>query len=125
MKVGDAVVTSDNAKPIPGNRLKIGNIPTGLFIHNIELIIGRGAQAVRSAGSSAQVVSQEGQYTQVKFSSGEVRYVHKDCFASIGIVSNTDHNQINVGKAGRTRWKGRRPHNLGIVMNPVDHPHGG
>ncbi len=125
MKVGDTIVVSENAKPTPGNRLKVGNIPTGIFVHNLELIIGRGAQAVRSAGASAQVISQEGGYTQIKLNSGEVRYVHKECFATVGVVSNTDHNQIVVGKAGRSRWKGRRPHNLGIVMNPVDHPHGG
>ncbi len=125
MKVGDVIVTSANAKPIAGNRLKVGNIPTGLYVHNLELVIGRGAQAVRSAGASAQVVSQEGAYTQIKLSSGEVRYVHKECFATIGTVSNLDHNQIVIGKAGRSRWMGRRPHNLGTSMNPVDHPHGG
>jgi large subunit ribosomal protein L2 len=125
MKVGDQIITSANAKPTPGNRLLVSNIPAGLFVHNVELIIGRGAQAVRSAGASAQVVSQEGQYTQIRLNSGEVRYVHKGCYATVGIVSNIDHNQIVVGKAGRSRWKGRRPHNLGTAMNPVDHPHGG
>lgn len=125
MKVGDTILTAANAKPVAGNRLKVGNIPAGLFVHNVELVIGRGAQAVRSAGASAQVVSQEGAYTQIKLNSGEVRYVHKECFATIGIVSNIDHNQIVIGKAGRSRWMGRRPHNLGTSMNPVDHPHGG
>lgn len=125
MKVGDTVITSSNAKPVAGNRLSVGNIPTGLFVHNLELVIGRGAQAVRSAGASAQVVSQEGAYTQIKLNSGEVRFVHKECFATIGVVSNGDHNQIVIGKAGRSRWMGRRPHNLGTSMNPVDHPHGG
>lgn len=125
MKVGDTIITAPNAKPIAGNRLKVGNIPAGLMVHNVELVIGRGAQAVRSAGASAQVVSQEGAYTQIKLNSGEVRYVHKECFATIGIVSNIDHNQIVIGKAGRSRWMGRRPHNLGTSMNPVDHPHGG
>ncbi len=125
MKVGDTIVTSENTKPIPGNRMMVGNIPAGLTVHNVELVLGRGAQAVRSAGASAQVVSQEGEYTQIKIGSGEVRYVHKKCFATVGAVSNTDHNQITIGKAGRSRWKGRRPHNLGTSMNPVDHPHGG
>jgi len=125
MKVGDTIITSDNAKPIPGNRLLISNIPTGLFVHNVELIVGRGATAVRSAGASGQIVSQEGEYTQVKLNSSEVRFVHKACYATVGIVSNVDHNQINIGKAGRSRWMGRRPHNLGTSMNPVDHPHGG
>jgi len=125
MKVGDTIITSDDAKLISGNRLKIGNIPTGLFVYNVELVIGKGAQAVRSAGASAQIVSQEGEYTQIKLNSGEVRLVHKACFATLGIVSNIDHNQIVIGKAGRSRWKGRRPHVLGSSMNPVDHPHGG
>jgi large subunit ribosomal protein L2 len=88
MKVGDTIITSANAKPIAGNRLKIGNIPTGLMVHNVELIIGRGAQAVRSAGASAQIVSQEGEYTQLKLNSTEVRLVHKECFATVGVVSN-------------------------------------
>jgi len=124
MKVGDTIVTSDDAKLLPGNRLKVSNIPTGLFVHNVELVIGKGAQAVRSAGASAQIISQEGQYTQIKLNSGEVRLVHKECFATLGIVSNGDHNQITIGKAGRSRWMGRRPHVLGSSMNPVDHPHG-
>lgn len=125
MKVGDTIITSDNAKPVAGNRLLISNIPTGLFVHNVELIIGKGAQAVRSAGASAQIISQEGDYTQVKLNSGEVRFVHKLCYATVGQVSNIDHNQIVIGKAGRSRWMNRRPHNLGTSMNPVDHPHGG
>ncbi len=125
MKVGDVIVTSDDAKLLPGNRLKVGNIPTGLFVHNVELVIGKGAQAVRSAGASAQIISQEGEYTQIKLNSSEVRLVHKECFATLGVVSNGDHNQITIGKAGRSRWMGRRPHVLGSSMNPVDHPHGG
>jgi large subunit ribosomal protein L2 len=125
MKVGDVIVTSDDAKLLPGNRLKVSNIPTGLFVHNVELEIGKGAQAVRSAGASAQIISQEGEYTQIKLNSSEIRLVHKECFATIGIVSNGDHNQITIGKAGRSRWLGRRPHVLGSSMNPVDHPHGG
>lgn len=91
----------------------------------MELVIGKGAQAVRSAGASAQIISQEGEYTQIKLNSGEIRLVHKQCFATLGKVSNGDHNQITIGKAGRSRWMGRRPHVLGSSMNPVDHPHGG
>lgn len=125
MKVGDTIVTSDDAKLTTGNRLQVGNIPTGLFVHNVELVIGKGAQAVRSAGASAQIISQEGEYTQIKLNSGEIRFVHKLCFATLGVVSNTEHNQITIGKAGRSRWLGRRPHVLGSSMNPVDHPHGG
>lgn len=125
MKVGDTIITSVDGKPVAGNRLQVGNIPTGLLVHNVELVIGKGAQAVRSAGASAQIISQEGKYTQVKLNSGEVRFVHKECFATVGVVSNPDHNQIVIGKAGRSRWMGRRPHNLGTSMNPVDHPHGG
>lgn len=123
-KVGDEVITARQAKPIPGNRMEIGNIPTGLFVHNVEMIVGQGATAIRSAGSSALVLSQEGEYTQLKMSSGEIRLVHKNCFATIGIVSNSDWNQITIGKAGRSRWMGKRPTVLGSSMNPVDHPHG-
>lgn len=125
MKVGDVIVTGDNAKPVAGNRVQIGNIPTGLAVYNVELIVGAGASSVRSAGSSALILSQEGDYTQVKLPSGEIRRVHKKCYATIGVVSNTDHNQIVIGKAGRSRWMGRRPTVLGMSMNAVDHPHGG
>lgn len=125
MHVGDVIVTSDVAKPVAGNRLLIGNIPTGLAVYNVELIVGAGASSVRSAGSSALILSQEGDYTQVKLPSGEVRKVHKKCYATIGTVSNTDHNMIVIGKAGRSRWMGIRPTVLGMSMNAVDHPHGG
>jgi len=125
MKVGDMIVTADNAKPIDGNRLAIGNIPTGLSVYNVELIVNAGASSVRSAGASAVILSQEGEYTQVKLPSGEVRRVHKKCYATIGVVSNVDHNQIVLGKAGRSRWMGIRPTVLGMSMNAVDHPHGG
>jgi large subunit ribosomal protein L2 len=124
MKVGDEIITSNTAKPIAGNRMQIGHIPTGLAVHNVEVIVGNGATSIRSAGSSATVISQEGEYTQVKMSSGEIRLVHKNCSASIGIVSNIDWNQITIGKAGRSRWMNRRPTVLGSSMNPVDHPHG-
>ncbi len=125
MRVGDTIITSDSAKPVDGNRLRIGNIPTGLFVYSVELIVGQGSTAVRSAGSHAQVISQEGEYTQLKMPSGEVRKVHKQCFATVGTVSNVDHAQVTIGKAGRARWKGKRPTVLGKSMNAVDHPHGG
>ena len=125
MKVGDEIITEEKAKLVSGNRMEIGNIPTGLQIHNVELIVGQGASSVRSAGSSATVISQEGEYTQVKMPSGEIRLVHKKCFATLGQVSNTDHNQVVIGKAGRSRWMWKRPTVRGKAMNPVDHPHGG
>jgi large subunit ribosomal protein L2 len=124
MKVGDEMIISATAKPIPGNRMQIGNIPTGLTVYNVEMITGQGASTIRSAGSSALVLSQEGEYTQLKMPSGEIRLVHKMCFATIGVVSNADWNQITIGKAGRSRWMGKRPTVLGSSMNPVDHPHG-
>ncbi|MBC7503703.1 50S ribosomal protein L2 [Candidatus Gracilibacteria bacterium] len=123
--VGDQIITSNTAKPIPGNRMEIGCIPTGLMVHNIEMIVGQGAIAVRSAGACALVLSQEGEYTQLKMSSGEIRLIHKKCGATIGTVSNADWDQVTIGKAGRSRWMGKRPTVLGSSMNPVDHPHGG
>lgn len=125
VKVGDKILTSEKGELISGNRMEVGNIPTGLKIHNIELIVGQGACSVRSAGSSAQVFSQEGEYTQVKLPSGEIRLIHKKCYATLGRVSNPDHNQVTIGKAGRSRWMGKRPTVRGKAMNPVDHPHGG
>lgn len=125
VKVGDSIITEDKAPLKAGNRMQIGNIPTGLVVHNVELIVGQGASSVRSAGSSAQIVSQEGEYTQLKMPSGEVRLVHKSCYATLGQVSNPDHNQVVIGKAGRSRWMGKRPTVRGKAMNPVDHPHGG
>lgn len=125
MKVGDTIITSESAKPVAGNRLLIGNVPVGLPVHNVELIVGLGASTVRAAGTAATVISQEGEYTQVKLPSGEIRRIHKKCWATVGTVSNTDHNQIVIGKAGRSRWLGRRPTVLGSSMNTVDHPHGG
>jgi large subunit ribosomal protein L2 len=125
VKVGDKILTSEKGELVSGNRMEIGNIPTGLKVHNIELIVGQGASSVRSAGSSAQIFSQEGEYTQVKLPSGEIRLIHKKCYATIGRVSNPDHNQVTIGKAGRSRWMGKRPTVRGKAMNPVDHPHGG
>lgn len=125
MKVGDEIITSERAPLKSGNRMEIGNIPVGLKIYNLELLVGAGASSIRSAGSSAQIVSQEGEYAQVKLPSGEIRFVHKKCFATLGSVSNPDHNQVTIGKAGRSRWMGKRPTVRGKAMNPVDHPHGG
>lgn len=125
IKVGDKIITEENAKPVAGNRLLVSNVPVGLFVHNVETIVGNGAQMARSAGSFAQVLSQEGEYTQVKVPSGEIRLVNKQCWATIGVVSNIDWNQIRIGKAGRSRHMGIRPTVLGKSMNAVDHPHGG
>ncbi len=125
IKVGDVIITEEKWVLKSGNRMEVGNIPVGLKVHNLELIVGQGSSSVRSAGSSAQIVSQEGEYTQIKLPSGEIRLVHKKCYATLGQVSNPDHNQVTIGKAGRSRWLGKRPTVRGKAMNPVDHPHGG
>lgn len=125
LKVGDTVIASDKADILPGNCLSLEQIPLGTTVHNIELKPGKGGQLVRSAGAGAQLVAKEGGYAQVKLPSGEVRMVHLRCRASVGQVGNLDHENISLGKAGRSRWLGRRPHNRGVSMNPVDHPHGG
>lgn len=124
VKVGDKIVADKKAELISGNRMEIGNIPTGLQIYNLELLVGQGAASIRAAGTYGTVFSQEGEYTQVKMPSGEIRLVHKKCYATLGQVSNIDHNQVVIGKAGRSRWMGKRPTVLGKSMNPVDHPHG-
>jgi large subunit ribosomal protein L2 len=125
MKVGQAVVAGESADILPGNALPLKAIPAGTMIHNLELRKGKGGQLVRSAGAAAQLVAKEGDYAQVKLPSGEVRQVHVDCVATIGQVGNIDHKNVSLGKAGRARWLGRRPHNRGVSMNPIDHPHGG
>ena len=125
LKAGDTVVSSRNADIKPGNALPLRYIPLGTVIHNIELKIGKGAQLVRSAGVAAQLIAKEAEWAQVRLPSGEIRKVHMDCRATIGQVSNPDHANITIGKAGRTRWLGKRPHNRGVSMNPVDHPMGG
>jgi large subunit ribosomal protein L2 len=125
LKVGDQVVSSRNADIKPGNSLPLRAIPLGTSIHNVELKKGKGGQLCRSAGVAAQLMSKEGAWGQVRLPSGEVRLVHLDCRATIGQVSNADHQNISIGKAGRTRWLGVRPHNRGVTMNPVDHPMGG
>ncbi|WP_163339994.1 50S ribosomal protein L2 [Desulfopila sp. IMCC35008] len=123
--VGDTVVAGESVDIQPGNCLPMINIPLGTVIHNIEMKIGKGAQLVRSAGSSAQLMAKEGDYVLVRLPSGEVRKFHKKCRACIGSVGNREHESQKLGKAGRTRWQGRRPSVRGVAMNPVDHPMGG
>jgi large subunit ribosomal protein L2 len=125
LKVGDKILAGPEADIVVGNALPLKNIPTGTMIHNIEMRPGKGGQMVRSAGGAAQLLAKEGDYAQVRLPSGEVRRVHIDCMASIGQVGNLDHENITIGKAGRKRWMGIRPTVRGVVMNPVDHPHGG
>jgi len=125
LKVGSKVISGANVKAVVGNSLSLKNIPLGTLIHNIELYPGRGGQIVRSAGTYAQLVAKEGKYCNLKLPSGEVRKVLNTCFASVGQVSNVDNENISLGKAGRSRWLGRRPKVRGVAMNPVDHPHGG
>ncbi len=125
VKVGDTIVAGENADIRPGNALPLKAIPLGTIIHNIELKIGKGAQLARSAGTYCQLMSKEGKYSQVKLPSGEVRMVLQECYATIGQVGNLDHENVSLGKAGRSRWLGKRPKVRGVAMNPVDHPHGG
>lgn len=125
LKTGDTVTAGDDAEINPGNALPIRNIPLGTILHNIELLPGKGGQMVRSAGGAAQLMAKEGAYAQVRLPSGEQRRVLVECYATIGQVGNLDHSHISLGKAGRKRWLGRRPHNRGVSMNPVDHPMGG
>jgi large subunit ribosomal protein L2 len=125
LTVGDQVLSSKSADIKPGNALPLQNIPTGTIIHNIELRPGKGAQAARGAGVGATLVAKLGQYCQVRLPSGEVRQILSNCVASIGQVGNTDNENIKIGKAGRNRWKGKRPSVRGMSMNPVDHPLGG
>lgn len=125
LKVGDNVSSGMESEIKVGNALPLANIPVGSTIHNIELRPGKGGQLVRSAGCSAQLMAKEGDYATVRMGSGEVRLVHVRCMATIGQVSNLDHINVSYGKAGRTRWLGKRPHVRGVAMNPVDHPHGG
>ena len=125
IKIGQNVIASDTADILAGNCLPLKLIPAGTMIHNVELRTGKGGQMVRSAGGAAQLVAKEGEYAQIKLPSGEVRKVHLECVATVGQVGNLDHKNVSIGKAGRTRWLGKRPHNRGVSMNPVDHPHGG
>ena len=125
VKAGEELITKIKAKVKPGNRMSLKHIPIGYSIYNLELTPGRGGQLIRSAGASGKVVSLEGDMAQVQLPSGEVRMVRKECFASIGVISNIDHSNVSLGKAGRKRHMGVRPTVRGKAMNPVDHPHGG
>ncbi len=125
LKVGDKVLASTNAEIKIGNALPLDRIPPGTDVHNVELYIGKGGQLARSAGAFATIAAKDGDYVSLKLPSGEVRKVHKNCYATVGILSNKDHNLVSIGKAGRSRWLGRRPKVRGVAMNPVDHPHGG
>jgi large subunit ribosomal protein L2 len=125
LKVGSTVLASSEADILPGNHLPLTSIPVGTFIHNLEFEPGKGGKIVRSAGNAAQLMAKEGLYAQVRLPSGEIRKFHSRCTASIGTLSNSTHENVSVGKAGRNRWKGIRPCNRGVSMNPIDHPHGG
>ncbi len=125
LHVGTTIMSGASADIKPGNTLPLRLIPLGTIIHNVEMKIGKGAQLVRSAGTFAQLMAKDGKYVQVKLPSGEVRMILQDCMATIGQVGNLDHEKVSIGKAGRSRWLGRRPKVRGVAMNPVDHPHGG
>lgn len=125
LRVGDTVMSGPQAEIRPGNAMALQSMPLGMTIHNIELYPGKGGQLARSAGTAAQLMAREGKYAQIRLASGEMRLVQAACRATIGQVGNADHENISIGKAGRSRWLGRRPHVRGVAMNPVDHPHGG
>ncbi len=125
LKDGDRVVAGEAADIRPGNALPVKNVPLGTMVHNIELRPGKGGQLVRTAGAAAQLMAKEGNYALVRLPSGELRRVHRECYVTIGQVGNLEHENVTIGKAGRSRWLGRRPHVRGVAMNPVDHPLGG
>src|ERR1700710_1767831 len=125
LAVGDTIIAGNYVDVKPGNVMPLGNMPVGTIVHNIEMKIGKGGQIARSAGTYAQIVGRDQDYVIMRLNSGEQRLVHGRCRGTIGAVSNPDHMNISIGKAGRTRWLGWRPHNRGVVMNPIDHPHGG
>lgn len=125
LAVGDQVVSGEQVDVKPGNAMPLANMPIGTIVHNIELKIGKGGAIARSAGTYAQIVGRDAGYVIVRLNSGEQRLVHGQCFGSVGAVSNPDHMNESIGKAGRNRWLGKRPHNRGVSMNPIDHPHGG
>ncbi|ALA16164.1 MULTISPECIES: 50S ribosomal protein L2 [unclassified Chelatococcus] len=125
LSVSDVVMSGEQADIKPGNAMPLGNIPVGTIVHNVELKIGKGGALARSAGTYAQIVGRDQGYVILRLNSGEQRLVHGQCFATVGAVSNPDHMNTSIGKAGRSRWLGRRPHNRGVTMNPIDHPHGG
>jgi large subunit ribosomal protein L2 len=125
VKVGDVLRSGPDAEIKSGNAMPLANIPAGTFVHNIEMRPGKGAQVARSAGMAVQLMAKEGKYAQLRMPSGEIRNFPVECMATIGSVGNADHENISIGKAGRSRWLGIRPQSRGVVMNPVDHPHGG
>ena len=125
LSAGDTVVAGEHVDVKPGNAMPLGNIPIGTIVHNIELKLGKGGQMARSAGTYAQIVGRDGTYVIMRLNSGEQRLVNGRCMGTIGAVSNPDNMNTAIGKAGRKRWLGRRPHNRGVSMNPIDHPHGG
>jgi large subunit ribosomal protein L2 len=125
LAVGDEVISGQQVDVKPANAMPIGNIPIGTIVHNVEMKIGKGGAVARSAGTYAQIAGRDQGYVIIRLNSGEQRLVHGHCFATIGAVSNPDHMNTSIGKAGRSRWLGRRPHNRGVTMNPIDHPHGG
>jgi len=125
LSVGDEVISGEQVDIVPGNSLKLKDIPVGTIVHNVELQPGKGGQIARSAGANAQILAKEGKFAHVKMPSSEVRLIRQDCKATIGQVGNINHENITLGKAGRSRWKGKRPSVRGVVMNPHDHPHGG
>ena len=125
LKAGDKVVSGQKVDIKPGNAMPMASMPVGTIIHNVEMKIGAGGKMARSAGCYAQLVGKDSGYAQIKLQSGELRIVRAECMATVGAVSNPDNQNQSLGKAGRARWMGRRPHNRGVVMNPVDHPHGG
>jgi large subunit ribosomal protein L2 len=122
---GDQIIAAESADVKPGNAMPLSAMPVGTIVHNVELKPGKGGQVARSAGSYAQLVGRDQGWAILRLNSGEQRVVHGSCFATVGAVSNPDHGNVNLGKAGRKRWMGKRPHNRGVAMNPVDHPHGG
>ncbi len=125
LKVGTIVQSGKDAEIQVGNSLPLGNVPIGTFVHNVEMRPGKGGQMARSAGTSAQLMAKDSGMAQLRLPSGEIRNVHEECYATIGVVSNLEHENISYGKAGRMRWLGVRPHSRGVAQNPVDHPHGG
>ncbi len=125
LSIGDVIASGENADIKAGNALPLGKIPVGTFVHNVELIRGKGGQIARSAGSSVQILAREGDYVHLKLPSGEIRLVRQECYATMGQVGNLDHSNVMIGKGGRSRWLGRRPKVRGVAMNPVDHPLGG
>jgi large subunit ribosomal protein L2 len=125
LAVGDTVVAGEHVDVKPGNAMPLASMPVGTIIHNIELKVGKGGQIARSAGTYAQIVGRDQEYVILRLNSGEQRLVHGKCMATVGAVSNPDHMNTSLGKAGRSRWLGFKPHNRGVSMNPIDHPHGG